>query len=322
MANEEVTTKLLEAYVVPDVNLDECSEYPIVATRKQVSWPVQFVTCLGRVMKDAWRNRTMLYLNLFQSCVVSFFIGLTFLKMGQSNASQVKRRNLLFLIALNQGVCGAFLAINTFPPERALMLRERANGMYRASAYFLAKNCGDLIGQIICPWVFACICYWMVRAAKRAEPAEAPRSITPCAACGLGPTLSLIGLSPLPAPLVSDFSFSLHADRAQHQHQLQVLHLRLHAHAYQHRRRLARHGGEWTPAALHSSQHHPPVLLRDSCLTAAGWAALLCLFLCCPLMPELTSLSPQPPPSSSGVVHCPHHRLRLHPPPLRLRGGP
>lgn len=163
MATEDVQQKLLEAYKQPEVNLEECIEHTIEATRESVGWMTQFLTCLGRACKDTWRNRTTFYLNIFQSVAVSFFIGLTFLHMGQNNASQVKRRAIMFLIALNQGVCGAFLAINTFPPERALMLRERANGMYRTSAYFLAKQIGDLPGQIAAPWVFSCIVYFMVR---------------------------------------------------------------------------------------------------------------------------------------------------------------
>lgn len=161
MSGEDFTQKLLEAYVAPEVDLNMYSDRPVATTRNQVSWGTQFLTCLGRTLKDSWRNRTNLYLNLFQSCAVAFFIGLLFLKMGRTNASQVKRRNLLFLVALNQGVCGAFLTINTFPPERALMLRERANGMYRSSAYFLAKQFGD-VGQFVCPWVFSCICYFMI----------------------------------------------------------------------------------------------------------------------------------------------------------------
>lgn len=204
MANETFSQKMSEAYVVPDVDLNLCSEHALRTTRNVVSWPTQFVTCLGRTLKDQWRNRTMLYLNIFQASIVALFTGLAFLNMGQTNASQarlraddcdlndfnsfdlldsvqtpprvvsnddsiirhphlqVKRRQLMFLLALNQGVCGSFLAINTFPPDRALMLRERANGMYRSSAYFLAKQFGDF-GQVICPWVFSCICYWMAR---------------------------------------------------------------------------------------------------------------------------------------------------------------
>lgn len=238
MASEEVTQKLLEAYTAPDVNLEMCSEYPISSTRNVVGWPTQFVTCLGRVLKDQWRNRDMLYLNLFQACAVSFFIGLTFLKMGQTNASQVKRRNLLFLVSLNQGVCGAFLAINTFPPERALMLRERANGMYRASAYYVAKQFGDF-GQIICPWVFSCICYYMVRAQL---DATCPRR-----ACEASEAPTVRWASRLACERRGGFhtpAVLLSTDRAEQLLGVEVLHFRGVHDARQHVRRLARHGGE------------------------------------------------------------------------------
>jgi hypothetical protein len=40
------------------------------------------------------------------------------------------------------------IVINSFPSERLLVLRERAAGTYYASAYFMAKNCAELMFQV------------------------------------------------------------------------------------------------------------------------------------------------------------------------------
>lgn len=70
---------------------------------------------------------------------------------------------VLFFAVINQGVFGALQTINSFPSERLLSLRERASGMYYASAYFLAKSTAEMIVQGIVPWVFSVTIYFMVR---------------------------------------------------------------------------------------------------------------------------------------------------------------
>jgi hypothetical protein len=45
----------------------------------------------------------------------------------------------LVVSVINQGIMAAISVINTFPSERAVSSRERAAGMYRCSAYFMAK---------------------------------------------------------------------------------------------------------------------------------------------------------------------------------------
>jgi len=54
------------------------------------------------------------------------------------------------------------MTINAFPKERVLVLRERAAGTYHSSAYFLAKNIADSIGQIVAPIVFSVIVYFLI----------------------------------------------------------------------------------------------------------------------------------------------------------------
>lgn len=52
-------------------------------------------------------------------------------------------------------------AIFTFPPEREMLLKERASGMYRLSAFFWARILGDLPLELTLPTVFVGIVYKM-----------------------------------------------------------------------------------------------------------------------------------------------------------------
>ena len=76
--------------------------------------------------------------------------------------STTRRQPVIFFCAVNQGVFSALMVINSFPSERALSLRERAAGTYKASAYFLAKTTADALVQIPQPIVFSIIVYFLV----------------------------------------------------------------------------------------------------------------------------------------------------------------
>ena len=51
--------------------------------------------------------------------------------------------------------------LTLFQTERALILRERSAGLYRTSAFYLAKVFADMPVQVLEPLVFATIVYWM-----------------------------------------------------------------------------------------------------------------------------------------------------------------
>lgn len=55
-----------------------------------------------------------------------------------------------------------FNSLTTFPAERAIIIKERASGSYRLSAYFLSKVVAEAPVELAYPVVFLCIAYWMV----------------------------------------------------------------------------------------------------------------------------------------------------------------
>ncbi|RYY86092.1 hypothetical protein EON63_06365 [archaeon] len=92
----------------------------------------------------------------------------------------------LFFICITQGIVGSLQSINSFPGERAIMLRERAAGTYKVSfkmnlssytihytphithntiqvsAYFAAKSTVDMVTQTWPPILFSCIVYFLI----------------------------------------------------------------------------------------------------------------------------------------------------------------
>lgn len=54
-----------------------------------------------------------------------------------------------------------FTAIFTFPMDKQMMTKERVSGMYRLSAYFLARTGGELPLELVLPTISVTIVYWM-----------------------------------------------------------------------------------------------------------------------------------------------------------------
>jgi hypothetical protein len=68
---------------------------------------------------------------------------------------------LVFFITLFWGFLPMFMAIFTFPQERAMLAKERGSDMYRLSAYFMSRILGDFPLDFLLPVVFLLITYFM-----------------------------------------------------------------------------------------------------------------------------------------------------------------
>jgi len=54
-------------------------------------------------------------------------------------------------------------SLMSFPPERAVIEKERASGSFRLSAYFIAKSLAEAPIKLVLPTLFLIIAYWMAR---------------------------------------------------------------------------------------------------------------------------------------------------------------
>ena len=120
----------------------------------QPTWIKQVQILLQRNFQEQFRQSKIIITSLIQTILIALLIGAVFFKIGTAQKSIVRRGPMIFFCAVNQGIFGALMVINSFPVERALTLRERASGTYFASAYFTAKIIADTLVQIPVPIIF------------------------------------------------------------------------------------------------------------------------------------------------------------------------
>ena len=118
------------------------------------TWFTQVRILLHRTFQEQFRQSSIIITSLVQTMIMAVLIGTVYLKIGNTQKSIVRREPALFFCAVNQGVFGALMVINSFPVERTLTLRERASGTYFASAYFTAKIVAETMLQLPVPIIF------------------------------------------------------------------------------------------------------------------------------------------------------------------------
>jgi len=123
---------------------------------------MQFKVLFQRSLKEQWRKRNILAIQVLQSVFMAILIGTVFLQIKTDQSFITVRQAVLFFCCINQGIFGALITINSFPGERVLSLRERAAGTYHVSAYFLAKSLAESLTQLISPVTFSCIIYFLI----------------------------------------------------------------------------------------------------------------------------------------------------------------
>eukprot|EP01120_Amphizonella_sp_Union-15-10_P001712 TRINITY_DN11859_c0_g1_i2.p1 TRINITY_DN11859_c0_g1~~TRINITY_DN11859_c0_g1_i2.p1 ORF type:complete len:633 (+),score=88.25 TRINITY_DN11859_c0_g1_i2:70-1968(+) len=123
-------------------------------------WYIQVFHILKRNFVNISRIPTATYVQLFQTIFMSLLIGSIFLRLGFEQRNIQDRTGVLFFMVTNTAF--NFAALHLFLEERNLFNRERTNGMYCTSAYFVARNIADTMVGLVFPFVFACISYWMV----------------------------------------------------------------------------------------------------------------------------------------------------------------
>lgn len=127
------------------------------------SWMAQFIILAQRNFQQYLRNTDIIFMNFAVTVVLAVFIGRgLWYQIGTGQDSIAKRVPSLFFACVTQGIVGSLQAINSFPSERAIMLRERQAGTYQVSSYFMAKSVVDIITQTWPPMLFSCVVYFMI----------------------------------------------------------------------------------------------------------------------------------------------------------------
>ncbi|CAF3756084.1 unnamed protein product [Rotaria sordida] len=162
-ANADKLILAIQAPIEIDLNMGAHKRIAQMANLpKNPLWITQFFILLRRNFQEQFRSSKIILTSIIQTIIIAVLIGCVFLQIGNGQTSIVRRSPVIFFCAINQGVFGALMVINSFPVERALSLRERASGTYYASAYFTAKILADTLVQAPIPVIFSCTVYFLV----------------------------------------------------------------------------------------------------------------------------------------------------------------
>ncbi|RDX85671.1 ABC transporter G family member 9, partial [Mucuna pruriens] len=122
------------------------------------SWSQQFFVLLRRDIKER-RHESFSGLRIGQVLVVSLISGLLWY---QSDISHLQDKiGLLFFMTGFWGFFPLFQAIFTFPQELMMLKKERSSGTYRLSSYFMSRMVADLPMELVLPFIFLLITYWL-----------------------------------------------------------------------------------------------------------------------------------------------------------------
>jgi hypothetical protein len=89
-------------------------------------------------------------------------VGLLFCDVGSNQASITTRKGAFFEMMMNLFLLSFFTVACTFPAERPLFLKEKANNLYSTTVYFLSKTIIEVGLQSILPVIYITIVYFAV----------------------------------------------------------------------------------------------------------------------------------------------------------------
>jgi len=124
------------------------------------NWCTQFTALFHR----AWivkQSGTFDTLQLTQVFLVAVVASLVWFRSPLKEDAIEDKFGEVFFIAIFWAFFPMFTSVTTFPYERAVLLRERAQGSYRLSAYYIAKVIAEMPLNWISPSMFIIIVYWM-----------------------------------------------------------------------------------------------------------------------------------------------------------------
>eukprot|EP00475_Leptophrys_vorax_P028677 TRINITY_DN4166_c0_g1_i1.p1 TRINITY_DN4166_c0_g1~~TRINITY_DN4166_c0_g1_i1.p1 ORF type:complete len:720 (-),score=180.59 TRINITY_DN4166_c0_g1_i1:130-2259(-) len=99
--------------------------------------------------------------------IVQFFfcatlVSLLFCDVGSNQASITTRKGAFFEMMMNLFLLSFFTVACTFPGERPLFLKEKANNLYSTTVYFFSKTILEVGLQCILPVIYVTIVYFAV----------------------------------------------------------------------------------------------------------------------------------------------------------------
>ena len=132
------------------------------------SYSTQFVTLLGRALIVSQKN-SMTNLQIYQTIGLALICGFCWFDMDYSEDRIQDRSGFIFFFMTFWFFMTLFQGMMQFLPERTIILKERAAGSYRLSAYYLSKSISELPVRLSLPFMFLVISFPMSGLSPSAE---------------------------------------------------------------------------------------------------------------------------------------------------------
>jgi hypothetical protein len=125
-------------------------------------WNRQLKSLFWRAFLNMARNKMVTRVRLGQAVFFGVLVGCIFLRLGHQQTDIQARTGAIFFTLINQSMPALMGIIHTFPAEKAVLSREHSNGLYSIFPYFLSKILSELPFQILVPFLFSSIFYYLV----------------------------------------------------------------------------------------------------------------------------------------------------------------
>jgi ABC-type multidrug transport system ATPase subunit/ABC-type multidrug transport system permease subunit len=132
------------------------------------SYSTQFFTLLGRALVVS-KSKSMTNLQLYQTVGLGLISGLCWWDMPYTENTVMDRAGFIFFFMTFWFFMTLFQGMMQFLPERTIILKERAAGSYRLSAYYLSKSISELPIRLSLPFLYLVISFPMSSLAPSAQ---------------------------------------------------------------------------------------------------------------------------------------------------------
>jgi ABC-type multidrug transport system ATPase subunit/small basic protein len=134
------------------------------ALRHHASFWTQFSYLFGRASRNAFRNKSIVLVKLFQSIFIGVILGLVYININnRTPAQQIQdTAGVLFFIAVNQFFGSSQSVLAIFSVEKNVFFREYGAGYYSLHSYYFSKVLVEMPLNLIFPFLLVIIAYYMI----------------------------------------------------------------------------------------------------------------------------------------------------------------
>jgi ATP-binding cassette subfamily G (WHITE) protein 2 len=133
--------------------------------KKGPKYPTNFFLQTGVMAMRTFKQRRheiLSWAHVIQVSLISILSAFLWFQTPLKESAINDRVGFLFFSTMFWTMHTWFQALYAFPPERAVLNRERATGTFRLSAYFVGKTIAEAPLEMVLPLLFGVITYWIV----------------------------------------------------------------------------------------------------------------------------------------------------------------